>query len=170
MTRTRTNEKPTKPGRPAAFDARVLAYLPGLSRQAVKLGYRGEEGKDLVTDTIILALHRWGSFREDGGMWNWLVFTMRSLSRDRRRQAKATILIADDPDGKMAARVSAAPAQEDYASLCGVLNKLAGRERDMVLRRAAGEMLEEIANDHGISKQRVQQLIDRARDRLKEAA
>lgn len=168
MTRARTNEKPTKPGRPPSFDARVLAYMPGLRRRASQLGYRGEEARDLVTDTIILALHRWGSFREDGGMWNWLAFTMRSLSRDRRKARG--IVIVDDPDGERAARISMAPAQEDYAALCGVLNKLTGRGRDMVLRRAAGEWLDEIANDHGISKQRVQQIIERERERLREAA
>ena len=161
---------PTKPGRPAEFDARVVSYLPGLRNLSRKLITGAERRADLVTDTIILALHRWGSFREDGGMWNWLALTMRSLARDRRNQDARALNLVDDPDGRKMAKVSMEPAQEDYAALLQTLARLSGRKRDMVLRRAAGEELAPIANDHGISTQVVQQIVDRERNRLRKLA
>lgn len=166
----RRNEKPTAPNRPASFDARVLAYTPGLRNLSHRLlppSPGSETQADLVTDTIILALHRWGSFREDGGMWNWLAYTMRSLARDRRNQWARIVRTVDDADGIRAGRIGIAPAQEDYVMLSSVLKELTGRKRDMVLRRAAGDELCEIANDHGISKQRVQQIVEKERARLR---
>lgn len=164
-----TRFRPTAPNRPASFDAAVMAYAPGLRNLSKRLT-TPDKRDDLVTDTIITALHRWASFREDGGMWNWLSLTMRATAQDGRKRAARSIDVVDDPEGHHLSRVPMHPRQEDYVELSQALARVSGRERDVLVRRVMGDTCREIANDNGLSVQRVQQIELKARERVRGGA
>ncbi len=152
-----------QPHRPATFDARVMAYLPGLYSLARRFGRSGDRQHELVQDTIMCALARWQSFREDGGMWGWLKWQMRGVISNAAVSAKRSPVLVDERHGL---RVTYRPRQEDYAELSGVLRRMSGREADILVRRAMGDSLREIAADEGLSMERTRQLGERARVRL----
>lgn len=160
------NIKPTKPGRPQAFDDRVVSYMPGLRALASRLGFRGEESDDLVTDTMMTALHRWGSFREDGGFWNWLSFTMRACAQERRKAARRTLTIVHDGDGRHAARIAMDAPQLCQIEAGETVRALKGRDGGALVRLAMGDTLEEISGTLGVSRERVRQICERERARL----
>lgn len=152
--------------RPPEFDALIEKYTPGLKRLAAKLApWRGD---DLYVDTVILLLHRWRSFRPDGGFWNWASLTMRGAARDQRlRERKQPREVELRP---LHAGVTQ-PSQHDYAELSEALRKLSGvRHGDVLLRRAMGDKLDEIAADRGVSRERIRQLEAIAREDLNAAS
>lgn len=154
--------------RPAEFDARVMAYVPGLRNLANKLGLRGEAAEDLVTDTIIEALERWQNYREGGGFWNWLYWTMRGKHTNARdkRQLPMTDKSLEDVDYLLGSRAT----QEGYAELSKVLSNMTGRKGAVPLRRAMGETLQEIGETIGVGRERVRQIEEGERARLLEFA
>ncbi len=165
--RTAANDN-TPAVRPADFDDRVMAYMPGLKRLALKKVPR-IYADDLVTDTIICALEKWENYREEGGMWNWLVWQMRgiisnSAIKAKARSAHAIFVPLDDHDTAVAAN------QNDYVELSMTLDRISGRDGGILLRRAMGYGLREIAEAEGVGSERVRQLEERARKRLEEAA
>lgn len=156
--------------RPKEFDAKVMAYLPGLTKLARKLTNNTAEREDLVQDTMAFAFDRWQNFREDGGLWNWLQMNMRAiLQMQRAKQATLSrrLPIKDDPEGRAVAKLSTAPRQEDITYANQVVRRLS-RSRDgrMLVRLGKGEMLREVAEKRGIGTERVRQLTARARERL----
>jgi RNA polymerase sigma factor (sigma-70 family) len=153
--------------RPATFDARLMQYRPGLIKLAGKFTTTREERNDLVTDTIIHCLKNWRSFREDGGFWNWLYWSMRGVVGNKREGIKARIQLVQDTDGVFAATRGTAPSQLDYVELSQTLSKMTGRGGKIVVRRAMGETLPVIAADLGITAERVRQLECREMKRLK---
>lgn len=153
--------------RSASFDARLAAYMPGLRKHARRYGV---DVDDLVQDTIVTALARHATFREEFGLWYWLKLQMRiAADRNRQRAKRAkrdgTAVGLEDFD-------AAVPAvQEDYTDLSAVLGQLAGtRHGDVVVQRAMGWSTGEIANQRGVSRQRVHQMENAARAELKVAA
>lgn len=160
------NTKPTKPGRPQAFDDRLVSYLPGLRALASRLGFRGEEGTDLVSDTMMTALHRWGSFREDGGFWNWLSLTMRACAQERRKAARRAIQTVDDADGRYASRMAMSAPQERQIEAFETIRAMSGRDGEALARLAMGDTLEEIGQSYGVGRERIRQLCERERSRL----
>lgn len=161
-----TTFKPTVPGRPPSFDARVLAYRPGLISLAGRLGFRGEEREDVVVDTIMTVLHRWASFREDGGWWNWLELTMRSCAQERRKAARRRISTVSDVDEKYLRKVSVDPGQERYMEVSDTLRHMTGRDGQALMQLAMGEDLGSIGGGMGISRERARQLCERQRAKL----
>jgi len=160
---TTTQSTTTPPNtRPPSFDAKIMAYRPGLINLAYKFGYRGDERDDLVTDTIIYCLEHWQSYREDGGLWMWLFWKMRGIVSAQKRVGR--IKIFDLEDYTQIARTP--PNQEDYADLSTVLAQLSGRSGDVLLRRSIGCQLEEIGKDIGVSRERVRQIEEAARAKL----
>lgn len=160
--------------RPPEFDARVMQYLPGLRKLARKFTRSTEERDDLVTDTIAKALEDWQKFREDGGFWNWLYWTMRGIAGKGHKADRTRICLgaaapfeADDP--VLQARFSTAPVQDVMLDLEDAV-RLAGRIRngDMLLRVAGGETLRTIAEERGLSHQRIQQMVAAARSELED--
>lgn len=153
--------------RPAEFDARVMAYEPGLRSLAGKFCRGNKEARDdLVTDTIIYALAKWRNFREDGGMWNWLEWCMRAVVTDRaysasrQKRTGRTVPIEDFM------HLSTAPTQHDSIEAKDVLSRITGRAGGVLLKRAIGYEIEEIAEEMGISRARVWQLEGKAREQL----
>ena len=162
MTNTNTN-------RPAEFDDRVMAYLPGLRRLAAKYVPRPYR-EDLVNDTIMFALERWQNYREDGGMWNWLAWNMRGIATNAAKKAasqknRAIFVPLTHHDSAVA------PAQEGYVQLSEALRLVsAHRHGSVLLRRAMGDGLKEIAVDRGTPVEWVRQMEVAARMYVRAAA
>lgn len=161
--------KTTTTDRPADFDARVMAYLPGLRRLAAKYVPRPYR-EDLVTDTIMYTLERWQNYREDGGMWNWLAWNMRGIATNAAKKAasqknRAIFVPLTHHDSAVA------PAQEGYVQLSEALRRVsAHRHGSVLLRRAMGDTLREIASDRGTTVEWARQMEVAARRELRAAA
>ncbi|ESX78491.1 MULTISPECIES: sigma-70 family RNA polymerase sigma factor [unclassified Mesorhizobium] len=158
--------------RPKEFDARVMAYTPGLHKLAKRYRHRLEDQSDLVTDTIIYALGAWQTFREDGGMWSWLSFCMRGVVSNQAKKAaarKGMRFVALTTGAE--ALLYSEPSQEHHAELVDAMARLRRiKGGTIVLRRALGHKLREIADRKGISTTRVEQIESAARAKLKKAA
>lgn len=150
--------------RPPDFDARVMAYMPGLQNLARKYKSTTEERNDLVTDTIVYALEKWDNFNESGGMYSWLAWSMRGIASNQRKR-KPQMQVVDAP--LLYTNASTPATQEQYCELSSALRAVPpGRSGAVLLRRAMGDELHEIGADFGISRQRVQQIELRARAAL----
>lgn len=152
--------------RPAEFDARVLAYVPGLRKLASRYTHTAEQREDLVNDTIMYALERWQNFREDGGFWTWLTWQMRGIVKNAAkssaaRRKRVNFVALED------SHQPSTPASQDDAAYLGqvlsCLDRLDTDTRSCVLRIADGDSLEAIATDYGVSKQAISQRAQRAR-------
>lgn len=152
--------------RPPEFDARVMAYLPGLRSMAAKRVPR-EYRQDLVTDTIMHALTHWKSFREDGGMWNWLEWCMRGIIKNAATKAAVRKRLATFVPIEDHMHLSTPANQLAYADLSKALDGMTGRGGKIVVRRAMGDSLGEIGNAMGLTAERVRQLEAREMKRLK---
>lgn len=157
----------TTDARPAAFDKRLLDHMPLIRRVASFCSSNREQTEELVQDTLASALAGWKSFRPDGSFYMWLTFKVRSIATERRRAADRRKphmrMVSDDALQAVGTRAT----QMDAMNLADVLSSMpAGREGDILLRRAMGDTLKAIGNDHGITKARVQQIEFRAREVL----
>lgn len=164
MTTTPTT---TTTDRPAAFDARVMAYFPGLMNAAKRYTRNNDERYDLAVDTVAKALSCWTNFREDGGLWKWLVWNMRGIASNRARDAVAKKRYGREVSTESLPQRSTPAEQEHAADLAVAVDRLSAiRHGDVLLRYATGETHMEIAGERGISRQRVRQLAEKARERL----
>lgn len=145
--------------RPPEFDARVIAYLPGLKKLARRYTRNLEERDDLVTDTIALCLRKWKTFRPDGGLWSWMSWEMRGIASNMR--SRKQINIVDDATGYIMGNAAIAPRQETYADLSQTLAKATSKYQQIAVRKAMGATLRELGDEFGISRQRVEQLVKR---------
>lgn len=168
-----TNANPAT-DRPDTFDSAVLAYLPALKKLAHKLTNGNDEREELVQDTLAYVFDKWRNFRADptapkSGMYNWLTLTMRSIAQaKRRRQTPAYVDLAE---WHMAASLSEPARQEDIIDAETLMRRLSyTREGRMLARYAKGETLEQIGKRRKIGKERVRQLIERARARVVKVA
>ncbi len=160
--------------RPPEFDRRVMQYLPGLKTLARKFTRTTEERDDLVTDTIAKALEDWQKFREDGGFWNWLYWTMRGIAGNRVQYDRRRIDLGSQLDVQHACadslvELSVRPTQGvrlDLADALLIVGSL--RHGDILMRVANGETLRAIAAERGLSKERVRQLVAAARRELED--
>lgn len=153
---------PSSP-RPAEFDAMLMQYRPGLSSLAYRLGFRGEEREDLVTDTIIHCLKNWQDYR-GAAPWEYLRWQMlnicKSYRRERERRQRMFVTRNDTP-------LTGTPAtQEHVADLGLIARRLNGRGGVILARVSVGETFTEVGKSMGISRQRAQQLEREARQRL----
>lgn len=162
--------------RPAAFDAAITAYIPGLQKLARRYTKTPEQRDDLVSDTVIYALDKWRNFRphDDGtaGMWTWLSWQMRAVVSNARsaavnRRKNMTFVAMDD-----AVNLPSTPAgQESSADLSVVLGQIGGlKHGDVLMRRAMGDKLVDIAEERGLSVERIRQFEVGARRKLMELA
>ncbi|MDR5008273.1 sigma-70 family RNA polymerase sigma factor [Agrobacterium fabacearum] len=150
--------------RPKSFDDALLAYQPGMRRLASKLGYRGSDAADLVTDTIAYCLEHWTNFRgATDKMWNWIYWQMRGLVKNSRSKRRVMMVAA----GTAYEFASVSGGQVDVAHAGQVVGMLSGRAGAMTMRLAMGDTLEEIARQHGLSRERVRQLVEKERERVR---
>lgn len=157
--------------RPKEFDARVMAYKPGLHKLAKRYRHKKEDQVDLVTDTIIYALGAWQNFREDGGLWAWLTFCMRGLVSNDAKKADARKGIRFVALTDAARQPSTAPSQQHHVELTDALRRLRRiKGGNVVLRRAMGDTLRDIGERRGVSTTRVEQIANKARAKLVKVA
>lgn len=164
---TAVNDNPD--ARPAAFDKRLMEYVPGLTVLARKLTRSPAEREDLVTDTIIYCLAHWTTYREDGGFWNWLYWSMRGVLSSRRDAATRCLRIVDDADGKLLAGRHVDATQITHLELVQTLETMNTRAGNIVIRRAMGDTLGEIGADIGVRAERVRQIEAKELNRLQTA-
>lgn len=153
-------------GRPASFDAKLMKYRPGLLVLAAKHTKTREERDDLVTDTMIYCMRNWQSFREEGGFYNWLYWSLRGLVSNKKGAVKARVTLVQDSDGVFAATRGIAPSQLDYVELCQTMRSMSARGGGVVIRRAMGDTLPEIGAAIGVTAERVRQIENKERGRL----
>lgn len=161
---------PSNDNRPAEFDARMVAYIPGLQKLARRLRPTASEEtrEDLVQATLCKAFETWRSYRTENSPYTWLQFLMRNESREDIERAEKR--------GKLKLRLPGVsitvtePNQEWATDLALVTRQIAPYLRDDMLDLAAGAMLAEPAARRGVSRERVRQMIDRERERLEALA
>ena len=157
---------PSNDNRPAEFDRAIVAYIPGLNKLARRLRPEApqHDRDDLVQQTLCKALETWRSYRTDKSPYTWLQFIMRDISRnDIERQQKGA-------DFKLRLRgVSVTvtePNQEHAAGVTQALSMIAPDLRSDMLAVAMGAPLAEPAARRGTSRQRIDQIFTRERERL----
>jgi RNA polymerase sigma factor (sigma-70 family) len=166
---TAANLTAANDNRPAAFDARLMEYMPGLTVLARKLTRSPKEREDLVTDTIIYCLAHWTSYREGGGFWNWLYWSMRGVLSARRDAAGRQLVVVDDADGRLLAGRHVDATQIVHMELVQTLETMNTRAGNIVIRRAMGDTLGEIGADLGVKAERVRQIEAKELNRLQTA-
>jgi RNA polymerase sigma-70 factor (ECF subfamily) len=82
--------------------------VPGLLRFARSLTRDPQRAEDLVQDTVIRALERAGSFREEAALATWLHRILHHLAVDRARQER------EEPSEAVAERVEARWRDDAY--------------------------------------------------------
>lgn len=163
--------------RPPEFDAKIVQWMPFLRKMARRMESRSQDREELIQNTVMTALHRWASYKEDGSFPGWLVFQMREQCAVHRRRAarrKETSLskthfvgIDEVVTFDNWTVVSAPATQEQHTEARQVIDAMGdGRPGSVLLRLAMGEELREIGDDLGVSRARVQQIGARARSDL----
>ncbi|MFC0245797.1 sigma-70 family RNA polymerase sigma factor [Falsochrobactrum ovis] len=148
--------------RPASFDALLLQWTPFLHKLSLNFEHDAQDREDLVNETITVALHRWGNYRTDASFPGWLSFQMRSCvsARMRKQHADVRWIARVNPEWNSTAQ----PNQDDVVELSQVIGMLnPGRDRDVFLRVIDGESGQVLADEYGISRERVRQIVARQR-------
>jgi RNA polymerase sigma-70 factor (ECF subfamily) len=128
----------------------LLALIPNLRAFAYSLCGNPERADDLVQETLLKAWSHLDSFQEGTNLRAWLFTILRNsyISELRRRRREV-----EDSDGKKAASLSVAPAQQahlDMLDLRKALYLLPPDQREaLVLVGAAGMSYEEAAEIAG---------------------
>lgn len=153
--------------RPASFDRLLLDHMDALRRRVGRMTRHDTD--EVVANTVELALRRWSNFDASRGtFYNWLVWQARDAVRNYRQvteQVWEAELQAEAP------HVGVDPVQADHAQLSSVLAHLSGiKNGDVLMRRAMGDTLMEIANDRGCSQERVRQIEGEVRRKLRRRA
>lgn len=169
--------------RPAEFDRMLVAYRPFI-RKVIRARARREDWEDLEQEAFEDACRRWSTFRgEDYSFATWLAFVARGVVQAHKRykaaQMRAGAEWSMDTDRTSATGedyvggswLPSAPAtQADYVELSAVLGHLATTKNGSVLvRHAMGEERADIANERGVTRQRVEQILRQERNRLRKA-
>ena len=89
--------------------AHLPAALPGLLRYAATITDNSDTAEDLVSETLVKALERCGSFRGDSGLSTWLHRILHNLAVDHFRRASREV-----PADDIASQVEAKWREDDY--------------------------------------------------------
>ncbi|MDE2100577.1 MAG: sigma-70 family RNA polymerase sigma factor [Patescibacteria group bacterium] len=161
--------------------AACVRYRPWLLKHAWRHVRSAEDAEDLATDAVIDALRLYRHYDPDrGSIATWLYWRLRGAASARRLKLSCearggsiphvSLSTIDRAGESYAWEVPTPPTQSheaDWQDVRARLQTLSQRDRMVLLRRAAGEALGEIAQDLGVTKQRVQQLETAARCRLR---
>lgn len=159
---------PANDNRPAEFDAHLAAAYPRLLARAKR--FSTDPGA-LAGQAVVVALHRWRTFRQTpgnpyAGFYTWLCWCMKGAAADYKEMTGRRIVMvsADAVDNPPEIQISG--AQEASSDLSTLLGALTARERDVILRRAGGETLQEISLDWSVTRERVRQIESEARAKV----
>lgn len=148
--------------RPASFDVLLMQWMPFLHKLSQSFERHAQDREDLVNETVTVALHRWSNYRPDASFPGWLSFQMRSCVSVRVRKQHADLRWGAriNPEWNSAAQ----PNQDEIVELSQVIGMLRpGRDRDVFLRVVDGESGQAVADEYGISRERVRQIVARQR-------
>lgn len=154
--------------RPAEFDRQLALAYPRLLKRAAR--FSGEPAV-LANQAMLLALTRWQTFRQTPGnpyhgFYTWLCWVMMGGASDTRRKiSRRIVTVSSDAMPDLPVRAVRA-SQEAATDLPRVLAVLRPREREVLLRRAAGDKLIEIGEDMGVTRERVRQIEEGARAKV----
>lgn len=150
----------TQTTRPAEFDAAVAAYIPAMQKRAWLFRKTSDAADDLVQDTLEEALRRWHGYDKARNFYGWLCMMMRNVTHAARRKGGLAMV-----DNELAIEhQSTPPAQEWSTDLRAAVATISGLpDGAELLEHAAGATMAEIGERTGISRQRVEQKIKRAR-------
>lgn len=158
--------------RPAEYDAALLKHIRLIQRMAYK--YDRHNREEFVQDLHAYLLDKWHYYKPVHPFSTWV--RMSALSVHCSRYKAKTALCRNAPMVYVDADASASilhssDTPESAIDLASVVARLRlSRGGEMLLRRAMGDGLREIAEDHGISKERARQILIAERDKLKAAA
>lgn len=173
-----TTPKNTETNRPPGFDAALTAYLPQLRRKARFIKRTQDEADELLNETVCTMLRRASTCRmETFKTWAQDVmkstdYAMHKLTRQIMRAAPTVSMsnFAEDetsPLENVCAQLRTPANQFEIVDLKQVCERLSRIPNgDVLLRRAAGEFLEEISAENGTTRQNVQIKERKARDML----
>ena len=119
---------------PTAWADRLAAEVPGLLRYARTLVRDDDRAEDLVQDTLVRALERAGSFRDESLLRTWLHRILHNIAVDQsRRRRPDPVEVPDDA----VADVEVLWHDDDYSvDAAAVVERAESRERiqDALLR------------------------------------
>lgn len=156
--------------RPPEFDASVLRWIPMLRKKAGARDLpKGYDPDDIVQETVEVALRRWESYDPKNSLPGWLSFIMRERIRSVGKTRSVSAASYNDTDDAASAieRVGLPAQQLRAVELSQVVGKMKGVEREILLRLARGDLLEEIGADRGQTRQAVHIAERRARSSLR---
>lgn len=169
--------------RPDWYDKLLVDYLPFARKCANRM--RGNDDADeIVQDFYVDACNRWAVYDRENykfGTWVWQLTRNAVFNRRAYRRAKMRTGSEWSFDKKMPSKFEGGddysqdwlctPAtQLEYAELSSVLGQLSGtRDSQALIRLAMGDELQDVAVDFGVSRERVRQLAERERERLRKA-
>ena len=145
----------------------LLLLIPNLRAFAFSLCGKPERADDLVQETLLKAWTHLDSFQDGTNLRAWLFTILRNSYISELRRRRRDI---EDSDGKKAASLSVAPAQQghlDMMDLRKALELLPPNQREaLVLVGAAGMSYEEAAEIAGCAVGTVKSRVNRARNKL----
>lgn len=162
--------------RPKAFDDAVVAYLPALKAMCKK--WYAQEAEQVYANTLIRVFSAWESYRHETyergtGFRRWLFWQMRSCINDIKMHKKTLkygeeCLMPYDKIEKVNWRdVDLGAKQHRSLEAMDIIERISSdREGRILMRRAMGDSLQDIATEQGVSRERIRQLEERARGKL----
>lgn len=143
--------------RPCWFDA-LLAQYDGFIRSKCATY---PDAEDLYQAVLLRALSRWASYRPQGNFVAWIGYQIRSeVDRPRRLEKRRKEWPYYAP------AMATAPTQEHATDVSLALARLGESDREVITLLAIGFDGGEVGKLRGISRQRVFQIAERARERL----
>ena len=147
----------------------LVSHLPAMRAFAMSLTRNAAAADDLVQDAVVKAWGNFDKFQAGTNLRAWLFTILRntyySLYRKRRREV-------EDPDGKMAGKMSEKPAHDGHLAMSDfrtAFAKLTDEQREvLILIGAEGFSYEEAAVTCGCAVGTVKSRTNRARKRLAE--
>ena len=147
----------------------LVTHLPAMRAFAMSLTRNSAAADDLVQDAVVKAWGNFDKFQTGTNLRAWLFTILRntyySLYRKRRREV-------EDPDGKMAGKMSEKPAHDGHLAMADfrtAFAKLTDEQREvLILVGAEGFSYEEAAEMCGCAVGTVKSRTNRARKRLAE--
>lgn len=159
------------PDKPVLSDPRdeLVSHLPAMRAFATSLTRNSAAADDLVQDAVVKAWGNFDKFQPGTNLRAWLFTILRntyySLYRKRRREV-------EDPDGKMAGKLSEKPAHDGHLAMADfrvAFAKLTDEQREvLILIGAEGFSYEQAAEMCGVAVGTVKSRTNRARKRLAE--
>jgi RNA polymerase sigma factor (sigma-70 family) len=151
---------------------RIEACIPALRRYATALLRSRQDADDMVHDTLVRALDRLHTRREDGDVRAWLFTIMHNLFVSRIRRSR--LRVASDPAAATPEEPAVPAGQEEglrWRDLLRALGQLAPEQRQVILLVAVEDLTyAEAARVLDIPIGTVMSRLARGRERLRELA